>query len=113
MRQLQVVLTIIWLVSCVGCGSSNQSAPTLNAAGTIAGPTTATATNSVIRAIGEVPVKHNRTEETTVTFPNLNLQSSTNYLLVGVENNSGTESYRLMLPQTATANTVTTSYFAS
>lgn len=30
MRQLQVVLTIIWLVNCVGCGSSNQSAPTLN-----------------------------------------------------------------------------------
>ncbi|MDO8471762.1 MAG: hypothetical protein Q7S64_01250 [bacterium] len=105
MRLCSIVVSLMILPNLYGCGGSNP----LNASGTIAGPITAVATNSDFRTISEVPVNHNRAEADTVTFANLNLQSSANYLLVGVKNNGGTESYRLMLPQTIAANTVTTS----
>lgn len=105
MRTCITVVSLLILSNLVGCGGSNP----LNTGGTTAGTTTTAATNSAFRTISEVPVNPNRAEAAIVTFPNLNLQSSTNYLLVGVENNGGTESYRLMLPQTIAANTVTTS----
>lgn len=106
MRLCTIIVSVMMLSNLYGCGEPNP----LNTSGTIVGPTTsATTADSTFRTIGEVPVNPNRAEGSTVTFANLNLQSKTNYLLVGVKNVGGTESYRLLLPQTVTANTVTTS----
>ncbi len=88
MRQLQVVLTIIWLVSCVGCGSSNQSAPTLNemqAAVQTAADEEMTGNQEVAKGVTKVCERmlgSRATEDTSVTFKDVPMDGQSYYLAV-------------------------------